>query len=96
MMTTNPNGLVPSVSSTIFLQAAPAGLFPFRVIATIALAAVIFVFIWVLRHLRKLEKTIVEDNLVPTERGPRNNTILMVCLITLIIVCLLVFLIIKA
>jgi ABC-type Fe3+ transport system permease subunit len=96
MMTTNPNGLVPSVSTAIFLQAAPAGLLPFRIMAAIALAAVIFVFIWILRHLRKIEKTIVEDNLVPTERGPRNNMILMACAITLIIVSLLLFLIIKA
>lgn len=63
--------------------------------ATIALLIVIAVFIWVLRHLRKIENTIVADDLVPRQRGPRNNMILMACAITLIIVSLLVFLIIK-
>jgi ABC-type Fe3+ transport system permease subunit len=87
---------LPLFLTGVVVQAAPAGLFPFRVMAAIALVAVICVFIWVLRHLRRIEKTIVEDNLVPTQRGPRNNMILMVCLITLITVCLLLFLIIKA
>lgn len=87
---------LPFFSTAIFLQTAPTGLFPIRVMAAIALGAVIAVFIWVLRHLRRIEKTIVADNLVPTERGPRNNVILLLCALTLIVVSLLVFLIIKA
>lgn len=85
----------PSVSSGILLQAAPTGLLPLRVMATIALLIVIAVFIWVLRHLRKIEKTIVADDLVPRQRGPRNKMILRARAITFIIVSLLVFLIIK-
>jgi ABC-type Fe3+ transport system permease subunit len=64
--------------------------------AAIALVIVIIIFIWFLRHLRKLEKTTVSDNLVPTSRGPRNNMILFACAVTLIIISLLLFLIIKA
>jgi hypothetical protein len=85
-----------SCSIEIALQAAPNALLPIRVMAVIALGVVIAIFIWALRHLRKIEKTIIADNLIPTQRGPRNNMILMVCAITLIVVSLLLFLIIKA
>jgi len=52
-------------------------------------------YVYVLRHLRKIEKTIVTDNLVPSELGPRNNMVLMVCLIPLIATALLLYLIIN-
>ena len=52
-------------------------------------------YVYVLRHLRKIETTIVADNLVPSELGPRNNMVLMVCLIPLIATALLLYLIIK-
>jgi len=45
--------------------------------------------------LAKIEKTIVADNLVPSELGPRNNMVLMVCLIPLIATALLFYLVIK-
>lgn len=48
-----------------------------------------------LRRLRKIEKTIVADNLVPSELGPRNNMILMICAIPLVITALLLYLVIK-
>jgi len=71
-------------------------LLPIRILAGIALVAVIAAFIYVLRHLKKIEQTIVKDDLVPTERGPRNNVLLMVCAIPIIVVALLLFLAIKA
>ena len=48
-----------------------------------------------LRRLRKIEKTIVADNLVPIELGPRNNMILMICAIPLVITARLLYLVIK-
>jgi hypothetical protein len=51
-------------------------------------------FVYLLRHLRKIEKTISTDNLVPSELGARNNMVLMVCLIPIIITALLLYLII--
>jgi hypothetical protein len=65
-----------------------------RIVAVIAFLAMICAFLYVLRHLRKIEKTIVADDLVPSELGPRNNMVLMVCLIPLIVTALLVYLII--
>jgi hypothetical protein len=56
-------------------------LLPVRIVAAIAFIAMICAYVYVLRHLRKIEKTIVADNLVPSELGARNNMVLMVCLI---------------
>jgi hypothetical protein len=50
--------------------------------------------VYVLRHLRKIEKTIVADNLVPSELGARNNMVLMICAIPLVITALLLYLVI--
>jgi hypothetical protein len=69
-------------------------LLPIRIVAVIAFIAMICAYIYVLRHLRKIEKTIVADNLVPTELGARNNMVLMVCLLPLIATALLLYLII--
>ena len=77
------------------LLAAPAALLPIRILAIVALIAVIAAFFYVLRHLRKIEQTIVADDLVPSERGPRNNVVLIVCAIPIIVVALLLFLIVK-
>ena len=74
----------------------PQQLLPIRILAAIALVAVVVAFIYVLRHLKKIEQTIVKDDLVPTERGPRNNMLLMICAIPIIVVALLLFLIVKA
>jgi hypothetical protein len=71
-------------------------LLPIRILAGIALIAVVSAFIYVLRHLRKIEKAINADNLVPTQPGPRDNMVLMICAIPIIVVSLLLFLIIKA
>jgi hypothetical protein len=65
-------------------------LLPVRIIA-----AMICAYVYVLRHLRKIEKIIVADNLVPSELGPRNNMVLMVCLIPLIATALLLYPVIK-
>ena len=70
-------------------------LLPVRIVATIAFIAMICAFVYVLRHLRQIEKTIVRDNLVPSELGPRNNMVLMVCLIPIILTALLLYLIVK-
>ena len=69
-------------------------LLPIRIVAVIAFIAMICAYVYVLRHLRKIEKTIVADNLVPTELGARNNMVLMVCLLPLIATALLLYLII--
>ena len=79
----------------LILGAAPE-LLPVRIIAAIALVAVIVAFVHVLRHLRSIEQTIVKDDLVPTERGPRDNVLLMVCAIPIIVVALLFYLVLKA
>ncbi|MFN2622229.1 MAG: hypothetical protein ABR611_05230 [Chthoniobacterales bacterium] len=71
-------------------------LLPIRIVASIALVAVIAAFIYVLRHLRKIEQTVVSDDLVPPRRGPRNNVVLIICAVPIIVVTLLLFLIIKA
>ena len=82
--------------ATSLLAAAPPALLPIRIIAGIALAIVICVFIYVLRHLKKIENKIDADDLVPAERGPRNNMIFIACAVTFLVVCLLLFLIFKA
>jgi hypothetical protein len=69
-------------------------LLPVRIVAGIAFIAMICAFVYVLRHLRKIEKTIVADNLVPSELGPRNNMVLMICAIPLVITALLLYLVI--
>ena len=78
------------------LAAAPPALLPIRILAGIVLAIVICVFIYVLRHLKKIENKIAADDLVPAERGPRNNMIFIACAVTFLVVCLLLFLIFKA
>jgi len=79
----------------LILAAAPE-LLPVRIIAAIALVAVIIAFVHVVRHLKSIEQTIVKDDLVPTERGPRDNVLLMVCAIPIIVVALLFYLVLKA
>ena len=69
-------------------------LLPIRIVAVIACIAMICAYVYVLRHLRKIENTVVADKLVPTELGPRNNMVLMVCLLPLITTALLLYLII--
>jgi hypothetical protein len=71
-------------------------LLPVRILAGIAFIAVICAFVYVLRHLRQIEKTIVADALVPKQLGPRNNVVLMICAIPIVAVALLLFLIVKA
>ena len=70
-------------------------LLPIRILAVIAFIAMIYAFVYVLRHLRKIEKTIAAEDLIPSELGVRNNMVLMVCLIPLIVTALLLYLIIK-
>jgi hypothetical protein len=91
--------LLPSVDAGISLQlaaAAPAGLAPIRIMAGLALAVVIGVAVYVLRHLKKIENEIVADDLIPAERGARSNMVFIVCAVTFLVVCLLLFLIVKA
>lgn len=78
----------------IFFTADP--LMPIRIIAVIALVAVIAAFIYVLRHLKKIERTIMADNVIPAQRGPRNNMVLIICAVPIVVITLLLFLIIKA
>jgi hypothetical protein len=49
-----------------------------------------------LQHLRKIEKTVVADDLVPTELAARNNTVLMICAVPLVITALLLYLAVNA
>lgn len=81
---------------SIFFLAASDALLPIRVVASIALLAVIIAFIYVLTHLRKIEQIILSDNLVPPRRGPRNNMVLIMCAVPIVVVTLLLFLILKA
>ena len=67
-----------------------------RIVAGTAFTAMVCAYAYVLRHLRQIEKTIVADNLVPSELGARNNTVLMVCLVPLVISALLLYLALKA
>ena len=78
------------------ILAATPQLLPIRILAGIALIAVIAAFIHVLRHLKSIERTIMKDDLVPAERGPRNNMVLIICAIPIIVVGLLLFLIMNA
>ena len=71
-------------------------LLPIRILAGIALFALLVAFVYVLRHLRQIEQTVKRDNLVPANLGPRNNLVLMVCLVPVIVTALLVFLVLKA
>lgn len=71
-------------------------LWPIRGLAGVALVAVVAAFIYVLQHLKKIERTIMADDLIPAERGPRNNMVLIICAIPIVVVTLLLFLIIKA
>jgi hypothetical protein len=71
-------------------------LLPIRIVAAIAFVTMVCAFVNVVRHLRKIEKTIVRDNPVPSELGPHHNMVLMVCLTPLIATALLVYLIINS
>jgi len=71
-------------------------LLPLRIVAGIGFVAMLIAYLHVLRHLRQIEKTIVADNLVPRELGARNNTVLMVCLVPLVLTALLLYLALKA
>ena len=71
-------------------------LLPIRVLAVVALVAVITAFIYVLRHLQKIERVIMADDLLPAQRGPRNNMALIICAVPIVIMALLLFLILKA
>jgi hypothetical protein len=78
------------------ILAVSSALLPIRILAAVALVAVIAAFIYVLRHLKKIEQAIKADSLVPAGRGPRSNMVLIVCAIPVVVVTLLFFLIIKA
>jgi hypothetical protein len=74
---------------TDLIPAAAPKLLPLRIVAGIVLVAVIVAFVHVLRHLKQIERTIVKDDLVPTERGARDEILLKVCAIPIIVVALL-------
>jgi hypothetical protein len=84
------------IQSTASILAAAPELLPVRIVAGIALLAVIIAFVHVVRHLKSIERTIVKDDLMPTERGPRDNVLLMVCAFPIIVVALLFYLVLKA
>ena len=77
------------------ILAASDQLLPIRILAGLALVAVIVAFVYVVRHLKRIERTIQSDNLVPVERGPRNNLVLMICVLPIIVVGLLLFVLFK-
>jgi hypothetical protein len=51
---------------------------------------------YVLTHLRKIETNGRGGHLVPVERGPRNNMVLIICAVPIVVMTLLLFLILKA
>ncbi|MGI8436867.1 MAG: hypothetical protein ACR2NX_08175 [Chthoniobacterales bacterium] len=69
---------------------------PIRILALVALIAVVLAFIYVLRHLQKIERMIAADDFVPKERGPRNNAVLIICAVPIVVTLLLLFLLFKA
>jgi hypothetical protein len=90
------------VPVTIFIQpadlivgAAPE-LLPVRIVAGIALLAVIVAFVHVVRHLKPVKQMIIRNDLMPIERGPRDNVLLMVCALPIIVVALLLYLVLAA
>lgn len=91
-MQTHP---LPSMNNFPFLLALDP-LLPIRIIAVLALIAVITTFVHVLRHLKAIERTIQADHLVPAQRGPRNNLVLIICAVPIVITTLLLYLIYKA
>lgn len=80
----------------LFSNEAPEMLIPFRIVAGVALIGVICLFIFVVRHIRGIERLIVKYNLEPELRGPRYNAIFIICMVTLVITSLLVYLVLKA
>lgn len=84
-----------SIMSLNLILAASDQLLPIRILAGLALVAVIVAFVYVVRHLKRIERTIQSDNLVPVERGPRNNLVLMICVLPIIVVGLLLFVLFK-
>ena len=79
---------------TFLLAADP--LLPIRILAVVALVAVIAAFVYVLRHFKKIEGMIKADDVIPAQRGPRNNMVLIACAVPIVIITLLLFLIFKA
>ena len=75
--------------TVIFVPADP--LLPIRILVIVALIAMIFTFLHVLRHLRKIRRTVARDDLVPRELAARDNII--VCAVPLIVASLLLFLV---
>lgn len=73
------------------LAAAPAALFPIRVVAAIALAGVVLLFVHVLRHVKKIGREFVAEDLIPAMRGPCNNLIFVASALTFVVASLLVF-----
>ncbi|MEP6602760.1 MAG: hypothetical protein ABJB69_02315 [Spartobacteria bacterium] len=71
-------------------------LLPIRILALAALLAVVGTFVYVLRHLQKIERMIASDDLVPKQRGPRNNVVLIICAVPIVVTLLLLFLLFKA
>ncbi|HEY0369026.1 MAG TPA: hypothetical protein VGC85_05475 [Chthoniobacterales bacterium] len=69
---------------------------PLRVFAAILLVLILSTVIYVLRHLTKVKEELREDDIVPTERGARDNMLFLVCAVTFLAVCLLLFLLVKA
>ena len=78
------------------ILAASDPLLPIRILAGVALVAVIFAFVYVARHLKQIERTIQHDNVVPAASDPRHNLILIICVIPIIVVSLLVFMLINS
>lgn len=71
-------------------------LLPIRILAFLALGAVVAAFVYVVRHLRKIERMIVADDLLPQQGGPRNNAVLIICAIPIVVILLLLFLLFRA
>ena len=71
-------------------------LLPVRILAGVALIAVIAAFIYVISHLRRIEGAVAANELMPAQRGPRNNVLLIICAVPIVVVALLLFLILKA
>lgn len=77
----------------ISILAVQPGLLSIRMLAVIALIAVVLSFLYVIR--RGIERTIVNDDMVPEEPGARDSVVLIICAIPIIVVALLLYVVVK-
>ena len=82
-----------NLAESILSNGAPDALIPFRIVAALALAGVLGLFAFVAHHLQGIERWVRYEGLVPKRTGPRRNVLLMVCVMTVVVSSLLLYLV---